>query len=151
MDRALDPHEADGLVVAPKGVRADAKLDAQMLGTVLEVARDLAAERAGDFATEEARDVAAAEFGDGMVEQARVHGPEGRKTLERRVARPFAPVEEHLDWEGKPGLDARVHEAGHGIHEVGVEVQALAPPEEGFETLGGAIAEDVVPDAGFDA
>ena len=57
-----------------------------------------------------------------------------------RAGEPFAAVDAEMGEEGEPGLEAHVHEAEGGVHEVEVEVQAFAPVEFEVESFVGAAA-----------
>jgi len=64
---------------------------------------------------------------------------------------PFAAVDAEVNEEWEPGLEAHVHQAEDGMHEVEVEVGAFAPVEPEVEFFVGAAAADEPGAARLDA
>ena len=63
----------------------------------------------------------------------------------------MAAVEAHVDPEGKPRLEAQVHEPEGRMIEIEIEVTALARLNFDFDMLGLGIAHHLKGHAGFDA
>jgi hypothetical protein len=68
-----------------------------------------------------------------------------------RPGQPLPAVEADLDGERKPGLDAGVHEAGHRVDLVMIQMQALAVTWDQLQAFGLGVAHDLIPQAGFDS
>ena len=67
------------------------------------------------------------------------------------ACQPVAAVEDDLDLERRPGLDADVHRPVDRVVEIEVLVQALAEGGSQFEVFGLCIAMDLITAAGLDA
>ena len=90
--RRLHAKDAALLVVDLYGVAPDAVFDADALGTILEVADDLALEGTVSTSTEEAHDVAIRSARDGVMHECRVDGRQRSGVGKHQVLSPLGLV-----------------------------------------------------------